>query len=98
MGENHFTTLPVAAYGLVLLMSGVAYAILARSLVAHHSDNAELAEAIGKDAKGKLSVLLYALGIGLSFVSAWLGFGVYCAVAIMWLVPDRRIERKLSQS
>jgi len=98
MGENHFTTLPVAAYGLVLLMSGIAYAILARTLVAHHGDNAALAEAIGTDTKGKLSVLLYALGIGLSFVSAWLGFGVYCAVAIMWLVPDRRIERQLGKS
>jgi uncharacterized membrane protein len=95
MGENHFQTVPVAAYGVVLLMCAVAYTILARSLIAHHSENAALGEAIGTDRKGWLSIALYVAGIGLSFVNAWLGFAVYICVAIMWLIPDRRIESRV---
>jgi uncharacterized membrane protein len=93
MGENHFQTIPVAAYGTVLLMSAIAYTILARRLTAHHRENAELAEAIGADRKGWISVALYVAGIPLSFVQPWLGFGAYIAVAIMWLIPDTRIEK-----
>jgi uncharacterized membrane protein len=96
MGENHFQTIPVAAYGIVLLMCAIAYTILARSLTAHHSENAELAEAIGTDRKGWLSIALYLTGIALSFLHPWLGFATYIAVAIMWLIPDRRIERPVS--
>jgi uncharacterized membrane protein len=94
MGENHFQTEPVAAYGTVLLMAATAYAILARCLAAHHRENAELAKAIGKDRKGWISVALYAVGIVLSFFNAWLGFATYILVAIIWLVPDTRIERQ----
>lgn len=95
MGENHFAPLPVALYGAVLFMCGVAYAILARRLVAHHGADSALSHAIGKDGKGALSVLLYLAGIGLSFVHPMLGFAVYIGVAVMWLVPDRRIEQHL---
>ncbi|MES2149510.1 MAG: TMEM175 family protein [Pseudomonadota bacterium] len=95
MGENHFSTIPVALYGTVLLMCGVAYAILARCLVVSHGRNSTLATAIGKDSKGLLSLVLYGAGIGLAFVHAWLGFAVYIAVAVMWFIPDRRIERQL---
>ncbi|MFP5392864.1 MAG: TMEM175 family protein [Gammaproteobacteria bacterium] len=95
MGENHFATVPVAAYGVVLLMCGSAYAILVRVLIAHHQGNHELAQAIGTDRKGWLSIAFYALGIGLSFVNPWAGFAVYAGVALMWIVPDRRIEAHL---
>ena len=98
MGENHFATIPVAAYGLVLLMSAIAYSLLVRRLISHHHDNLELAKAIGTDAKGWLSMGLYLLGIALSFVNPWMGFAVYAGVAVMWMVPDRRIERHLGQA
>jgi uncharacterized membrane protein len=94
MGENHFQTVPVAAYGTVLLMCSIAYTILARSLIAHHRENAALAAAIGKDRKGWNSIWLYAAGIVLSLVHPWLGFAVYIGATIMWLVPDRRIEKR----
>ena len=93
MGENHFQTAPVAAYGVVLLMCAIAYALLARSLIAHHRENAALAEAIGKDRKGWMSIALYVTGICLSLLHPWLGFAAYISVAIIWLIPDRRIEK-----
>ena len=93
MGENQFATLPVALYGVVLLMAGLAYTLLARCLVSCRNENAALAAALGADNKGKLSLLLYAVAIGLAFVHPWLGFAVYILVALMWLIPDRRIER-----
>jgi uncharacterized membrane protein len=95
MGENHFETGPTVAYGFVLFMCAVAYSLLVRRLVVHHDKNRILAEAIGDDRKGKLSIVLYLLGIALAWFVAWLGFLVYVGVAIMWLIPDRRIERKV---
>ena len=95
MGENHFQTAPVAAYGFVLLMCAVAYTILARSLVSHHRENKALADAIGKDRKGWISIALYVTGIGLSLLNPWLGFALYIVVAVIWLIPDRRIEDRL---
>jgi uncharacterized membrane protein len=95
MGENHFATMPVAAYGFVLFMCAVAYSILVRCLTLHHRENRELAEAIGSDRKGRLSLVLYLLGIALAFVHPWLGFAMYIGVACMWLIPDRRIEDRL---
>jgi uncharacterized membrane protein len=95
MGENHFQTGPTVAYGVVLFMCAMAYSLLVRRLVAHHDKNRILAEAIGDDRKGKLSIVLYLLGIALAWFAAWLGFLVYVGVAIMWLIPDRRIERKV---
>ncbi len=98
MGENKFSTWPVALYGFVLLMCGVAYFLLAHALTAAHGKDSTLAKAIGKDRKGILSVLLYIIGIGCSFISAWLGFGIYVAVAIIWFVPDSRIEKKINEN
>ena len=95
MGENHFEAAPTTAYGFVLLMSAVAYSLLARSLTSNRPKNALLAEAIGDDRKGKLSIFLYLVGIGLSWFSAWMGLATYIAVAVMWLIPDRRIEEKV---
>jgi uncharacterized membrane protein len=93
MGENHFAALPTALYSGVLMMAGVAYWILARTIIATDGQQSLLAAAIGNDRKGIASVLLYALAIPLAFVSQWLAQAIYVGVALMWLVPDRRIER-----
>ncbi|MBC1224811.1 DUF1211 domain-containing protein [Nostoc sp. UCD121] len=95
MGENHFTALPVAFYGVVLLMAAIAYFILSRTLISHHGRDSMLAKAVGRDFKGKISVLIYAAAIPLAFVKPWFGCALYVLVAIMWLIPDRRIERTL---
>lgn len=95
MGENRFASLPVAAYGLVLLLAAIAYFLLSRTLVRQHGQGSALARAIGRDSKGKLSLLLYALAIPLAFANAWLACALYILVAALWLVPDRRIERTL---
>ena len=96
MGENHFAPLPTAAYGLVLMMAGIAYLILARAIIAAEGRDSLLAKAIGTDRKGKASIVLYAAAIPLAFASQWIAQGIYVAVALMWLVPDRRIERALA--
>jgi uncharacterized membrane protein len=95
MGENHFETGPVVAYGFVLFMCASAYSLLVRRLIAHHDKNTTLAKAVGNDRKGKISIVLYLAGIALAWFAAWLGFLVYVGVAVMWLIPDRRIERKV---
>ncbi len=95
-GENHFAALPVACYGAVLLLAATAYTLLTRILIAHHGKNSTLAIAIGRDVKGKISLGIYAAAILLAFVNSWLAFGLYILVAIMWLVPDRRIERAIT--
>ena len=95
MGENHFDTLPVALYGVVLLMAGVAYYILCQSLIAHHGRDSALALAIGRDRKGIASLVLYLVAIGSAFVHPAAAFAVYVLVAAMWFVPDRRIEGRL---
>ena len=97
MGENNFAPLPVAAYGVVLLCAAVAYYVLARVLVSYHGRDSALARALGKDFKGKVSVVFYAAAIPLSFVRWWLACALYVTVAVMWLVPDRRIERALTE-
>ncbi len=93
MGENHFAPLPTAAYGVVLLMSGIAYYILARRIIIAEGKQSLLAAAIGSDVKGKISPVLYLIAIPLAFVSQWIAGGLYVLVALMWLIPDRRIER-----
>lgn len=95
MGENHFAALPVALYGVVLLFAAIAYFILSRILVASHGKDSALARAVGRDFKGKVSVLLYIVAILLCFINSWLACVLYVLVAIMWLIPDRRIERTL---
>jgi len=97
MGENHFRKLPVALYGVVLLMAGVAYTILVRVLIRHHGYDSALAKAIGSDFKGIVSLVAYVAAIGLAFVHEWIAMALYLAVAIMWLVPDRRIEAALRE-
>jgi uncharacterized membrane protein len=97
MGENHFEMGPTAAYGVVLFMCAVAYSVLVRALVRNHEKNSMLAKAIGNDRKGKISIVFYLAGVALSLFAAWLGFLVYAGVAVMWLIPDRRIEQKVAQ-
>jgi uncharacterized membrane protein len=97
MSENHFPATPTAVYGIVLLAAALAYYVLQGALLRAGADNSLLAAAIGRDLKGKLSPVLYCLGIALSFVDRWLGIAVYVVVALMWLAPDRRVERVVNR-
>jgi len=97
MGENHFAPMTVAFYGAVLLLSAIAYFVLSRALIRHDGDTSTLARALGGDFKGKVSVALYVAAIALAFVNRWLSLALYVAVAVMWLVPDRRIEKVLDR-
>ena len=96
MGVNHFAPVPVAIYGVVLLAASIAYYILTRSLISLHGRTSTIATAVGRDFKGQLSTVIYLIGIPLALVKWWMGFALYVFVAIMWLVPDRRIERTLA--
>jgi len=87
IGENHAASTPVAIYGIVLLMSGIAYFVLQKVIINYHEDDFTLKKAIGKNMKGKLSLVLYAIGVLLSFVNPWLAIGCYIFVAVMWVVP-----------
>jgi uncharacterized membrane protein len=95
MGENHFAPAPTALYGVVLLMAAIAYYLLQRSIIALQGKDSVLAKAIGKDFKGKLSPIIYAVAIPASFLDQWISQCLYVLVALIWLVPDRRIERVL---
>ena len=95
MGETHFAPWPVAVYGVVMVLSGCAYFVLSRVLVACHGQESPLAHAVGRDEKGKVSVLLYAAAVPLAFVDPRISCAIYVAVAILWLVPDRRMEKAL---
>ncbi len=97
MGENHFAPLPVALYGGNLLMAAISYTILVRALLAHHGPDSTLARAIGRDFKGYLSLALYLVAIPLSFVNPWIGVSLYALVAIIWFIPDRRIEKQIAE-
>jgi uncharacterized membrane protein len=96
MGENHFGSWPVAVYGIVLLLAGVAYFILTRVLIRLHGQDSTLAMSIGRDRKGKISIAVYAAAIPLAFVKPWIAGALYVVVAIIWLIPDRRIERRMA--
>lgn len=98
MGENHFAPLPTALYGVVLLMAAFAYWVLARVIIMTDGSDSLLAKAIGKDIKGNISIVIYACAIGLSFYSVLLAQLAYISVALMWLVPDKRIERTLTEN
>lgn len=95
MGENHFAALPTAFYGFVLLMSAIAYFILQNVILRAQGSNSLLAKAIGRDIKGKISLFVYSAAIILSFYCEWLAQGIYALVALMWLIPDSRIEKTL---
>ena len=95
MGENHFEQVPTAAYGVVLLLAAIAYFVLQRTIIAVQGD-ASLAIALGRDIKGKLSPVLYAIAIPAAFLTRWIALALYITVSLMWLVPDRRLEARLS--
>jgi len=97
MGDNHFNSWPVAVYGCLLLLAGAAYVILTRTLIGLHGQDSTLATSIGRDKKGKISIAIYAVAIPLAFAKPWLAGTCYVIVAIMWLVPDPRIERKMAR-
>jgi uncharacterized membrane protein len=97
MGQNHLAPIPVSLYGAVLFMSGIAYTILARALIARHGKDSALAVAMGRDSKGIASVVIYAVAILLAFASTWAACVLYVLVALIWLVPDTRIEHALEK-
>jgi uncharacterized membrane protein len=97
MGENHFAPLPTAVYGLSLLMPAIAYYVLQRSIIRRQGEQSRLAAALGLDAKGKLSPLIYLAAIALAFLDPRISIGLYALVALMWLIPDRRVERALDE-
>jgi uncharacterized membrane protein len=92
MGENHFATTPVTLYGVNLLMAAIAYYILSTRIIKTHGKDSLLAKAVGKDVKGKVSVVLYLVAIVSSFFNQWIAGGIYVLVALIWLIPDKRIE------
>lgn len=96
MGEHAFATEPVALYGIVMLAAAIAYFILSRTLLAIHAKDSVLANALGRDIKGKVSPVFYVLAIPLAFVSPWISCALYVLVAVLWLVPDQRIERRFA--
>jgi len=98
MGENHFTPAPTALYGAVLLLAAIAYFILQNTIIAEQGRDSKLAAAIGRDFKGKLSPVLYAIAIPVSFLRPWVAGCIYVIVALMWLIPDRRIERVVGET
>jgi len=95
MGENHFAPLPVGLYGGVLLMAAIAYFILAHTLARHHGPESRLSRALGADRKGLVSIVIYAAAIGLCLVNAGIAMTLYALVALIWIVPDRRMEAAL---
>jgi uncharacterized membrane protein len=94
MGENHFAPAPTAVYGMVLFLAAIAYTILSRAIIGEHGHDSKIARAIGRDRKGWLSLAFYALSIPLAFVQTWIARVLFVVVAVMWLVPDPRIERR----
>ena len=98
MGENHVASLPVALYGVNLMMAGVAYYFLAHCLTDLHGKDSAFTKALGSDFKGKISVVLYAIGIGLAFVNPYIGFIIYTLVAAIWVIPDKRFARTSEHS
>lgn len=97
MGENHFSAWPLMLYGIVLLMAGIAYWILQRVIIAQQGEHSLLKKAIGKDIKGKLSILLYLVGVISTFFASWVPQVIYALVAILWLLPDSRIEKIIAE-
>ncbi len=95
MGENHFAPLPTAVYGAVLLMAAVAYQLLAIAIIAHQGEGSRLRTLLGGDVKGKLSLAAYAVSVPMALLLPWVSYAIFVGVALMWLVPDRRIESRL---
>ena len=97
MGENHFSASPVALYGIVLLMPALSYPVLLHFLIQLHGKDSFIATSIGKDYKGKISVVIYCAGILLSFINPWISFALYWVVAVIWFIPDSRIEKRIEK-
>jgi uncharacterized membrane protein len=97
MGENHFAPLPTAMYGVVMLLAGLAYIILEYALIGEEGTQSDVAKAVGKDPKEQVSAVLYAAAIPLAFVTTWISGAIYVGVAVMWLIPDPRIEARLKR-
>ena len=97
MGENHFSQWPIIVYGFILLMAAIAYYVLSICLINLHGKESTFAKALGKDYKGIASLVLYILGISISFINHWFGFSMYVLVAIIWFIPDRRFEKQLKE-
>ena len=97
MGENHFVAAPVALYGIVLLMCGISYWLLVKVLLRHHGKDSLLAASIGNDFKGKISIIIYILGVLISFYNSWISMGLYTVVALIWFIPDTRIEKRIEK-
>jgi uncharacterized membrane protein len=98
IGETRFASLPVALYGAVMMLAAVAYFVLAHALIALHGRDSALAAALGRDFKGKVSIVIYLAAIPMAFVSSWIACGLFVFVTVLWLIPDRRIERALVRS
>jgi uncharacterized membrane protein len=97
MGENNFAAVPVAFYGAVMWLAGIAYSILVRAMIAHHGQDSVLAEAIGDDRKGIRSLYLLTAAVPLAFVSAWISIALFAAVVMIWFAPDHRIESQMTR-
>jgi uncharacterized membrane protein len=97
MGENGLAAIPTAVYGFVLLMAAIAYVILEHAIIAKEGRDSLVAQAVGREWKGKLSLVLYVAAIPLAFVSSWIASGLYAFAALLWLIPDRRIERQMEK-
>jgi uncharacterized membrane protein len=97
MGENHFAAVPTAAYGAVLFCAGLSYYVLQTVIIHHEGPGSTLANAVGRDFKSKISMVLYAVAIPMSFLNEWISDAIYFGVAMIWLIPDRRIERRVQE-
>lgn len=97
MGENHFSAIPTALYGVVLMMAAITYHLLVSALIRHHGITSEFGQTFGHDTKGKLSIVAYAPGAALSIFYPWVGYIIYIAVALCWFIPDRRVEKSTAQ-
>lgn len=97
MGQNNFATMPVALYGVILCLTALAYYIMVRVLMAYHDDHSLLADALGNGRKERISLVLYAAAVPLAFVQPWIAMALYVTVAVMWLIPDPRIEEKIEE-
>jgi len=97
VGETHFASIPVAAYGVIQLLAGIAYYLLSQSLIARHGDDSPLARAVGRDYKGRLSIAFYVIAVIAAFVSPWISCAIFVGLDILWIVPDRRIEKVLAE-
>ncbi len=98
MGENHFATVPTAAYGVVLLLAALAYYLLKTAIIAEHGPDSTLGVALGRDVKGKISPAIYTAAIPLAFLNRWIAVALYVLVALMWIVPDRRVESHIRRA